>query len=145
MAGSDVSAATYPEGAAIALLAVIAYQGFAIAILGLGMPWIAKSFRLSQSAIAHLYAAMSLSALIGFAAGRMTDLIGRRRMLLGAMAGASLASRGAALSHSIQAFIACEILVFAFAPVGGACAGTIVAETHIPISLQPDTVIFPVS
>jgi hypothetical protein len=44
------------------VVALMLYQGFTIAILGTGAPWIARSFRLDQSGIARTFAWVSLSA-----------------------------------------------------------------------------------
>jgi hypothetical protein len=52
------------------VVALMFYQGFTIAILGTGAPWIAKSFSLDQSGIARTFAWVSLSAFGALALGR---------------------------------------------------------------------------
>src|SRR5580700_4281379 len=78
----------------IALLGTVVYQGFVFSILGLGSPWISPRFGLDAAGLAVFYAWMSLAAPIGFVLGRLIDRLGRRRMLLVCVSGASLACLG---------------------------------------------------
>ena len=53
------------------VVALMLYQGFTIAIMGTGAPWIAGSFGLNQSGIARTFAWVSLSAFGALALARM--------------------------------------------------------------------------
>src|SRR5512140_1212068 len=68
-----------------AICGMLYYQGYTMAINGIGAPWIAKSFNLGESGIATLYAWISISALGALALSRLADRIGRRRVLLTCM------------------------------------------------------------
>ncbi|MGB8412514.1 MAG: MFS transporter [Candidatus Binatus sp.] len=103
---------------------VLAFEGFASAINGIGSPWIAKSFQLGESGIAGLFAWISLSAIGALGLSRMIDRVGRRRMLLVCMAGTSVSALAAALSTNIAAFALCEIGLYAF--IGATIADGIV-------------------
>ena len=46
----------------VAICGMLYYQGYTMAINGIGAPWIAKSFNLGESGIARLYAWISISA-----------------------------------------------------------------------------------
>jgi Major Facilitator Superfamily len=96
-----------------AVMAILCYQGYAYTILGVGAPFIAKSFGLSQSAIARTYAWIALHALGALILSRMADRNGRRRVILLGLAVTPLASLGAALSHGIAGFIFFEIITYA--------------------------------
>src|SRR5260370_41419857 len=65
-----------------AIAAILAYQGYAFATLGVGAPFIAKSFGLDQSGIARMFAWISLDAFGALILSRMADRIGRRRILM---------------------------------------------------------------
>jgi len=82
----------------LALVAMLFYQGFAIAIVSVAAPWIGTSFHLDGSGIARLFAWISLSALGALALSRMIDRYGRRRMILWCMAAIPVCSIGAAVS-----------------------------------------------
>src|SRR5882757_3475062 len=65
--------------------AMLWYQGFTMAINGIGAPWIAKSFALSESGIAKMYAWISVSAIGALILSRCADRLGRRRVLMWCM------------------------------------------------------------
>jgi predicted MFS family arabinose efflux permease len=90
------------------------YQGFTIAILGTGAPWIARSFGLDQSGIARTFAWVSLSAFGALALSRMADRVGRRRVVLWSMIGTPLSALGAALSPHVGWLIVSSIFMYAF-------------------------------
>ncbi|MBI4518447.1 MAG: MFS transporter [Deltaproteobacteria bacterium] len=128
-----------PESAARArrllrtVLAVMYYQGFAIAINGVSAPWIEKSFGLGQSGIATLYAWISLSAIGALVLSRLTDRIGRRRVLLGSMAATPLCALAAAASFSLPLFTFWEILLYAC--IGTCLSGSVVMlAEELPIA-----------
>jgi hypothetical protein len=58
------------------LFGILCYQGYAFAILGVGAPFIGKSFGLDQSGIARVYAWISLNSIGALALSRMADRIG---------------------------------------------------------------------
>ena len=80
----------------LALVAMLFYQGFAVAIVSVAAPWIGTSFHLDGAGIARLFAWISLSALGALALSRMIDRYGRRRMILWCMAAIPVCSIGAA-------------------------------------------------
>jgi MFS family permease len=96
------------------VVALMFYQGFTIAILGTGAPWIARSFSLDQSGIARTFAWVSLSAFGALALARMADRVGRRRVVLWSMIGTPLSALGAALSPHAGWLVVSSIFMFAF-------------------------------
>ena len=68
----------------LALVAMLFYQGFAVAIVSVAAPSIGTSFHLDGASIARLFAWISLSALGALALSRMIDRYGSRRMILDA-------------------------------------------------------------
>ena len=95
-----------------ALFAILCYQGYAYVILGVGAPFIGKSFGLDQSGIARMYAWISLNSIGALVLSRMADRIGRRRVLILGLFITPLGSLGALLSSSAAWFILFEILVY---------------------------------
>jgi putative MFS transporter len=110
------------------IFAMLCYQGFTMAINGIGAPWIAKSFNLSQSGIAALYAWISLSAIGALILSRMADRVGRRRVLVWCMGATPLCALAAALSVSMPLFIGFEILLYAFILATVTSAVVVLAE-----------------
>lgn len=106
------------------VVALMLYQGFTMAILGTGASWIAQSFGLDQSGIAPSFAWISLSAFGALALSRMADRVGRRRVVLWAMAGTPLSALGAALAPRLEWLVVASIWMYAF--LGAAIAGGIV-------------------
>jgi len=115
-----------PENRRLArsIATVLAFESFAMSVNGIGSPWIAKSFHLGESGIAGLFAWISLSALVALGLSRMSDRLGRRRLLLACMAGTAVSALAAALATNIVAFALCEIALYAF--TGATIAGGIV-------------------
>jgi MFS family permease len=107
-----------------AVLALLYYQGYAFAILGVAAPFIAKSFALDQSGIARMYAWISVNAFAALVLSRMADRIGRRRILLLCLVITPVCSMGAALSSNITRFIFFEVL--AYAAIGATFASSYV-------------------
>jgi MFS family permease len=105
---------TEPHGrkTTFALFAILCYQGYAFTILGVGAPFIAKSFALDQSGIARMYAWISLNSIGALVLSRMADRIGRRRILMLSLFMTPLGSLGALLSSNVAWFILFEILVY---------------------------------
>ena len=117
----------------LALVAMLFYQGFAIAIVSVAAPWIGTSFHLDGSGIARLFAWISLSALGALALSRMIDRYGRRRMILWCMAAIPVCSIGAAVSIKLFWFAIFQIGLYAV--VGAAGSGCVVMlSEELPIA-----------
>jgi MFS family permease len=117
----------------LALLAMLFYQGFAIAIVSVAAPWIGTSFHLDGSGIARLFAWISLSALGALALSRMIDRHGRRVMILWCMAAIPICSIGAAVSTRLLWFAIFQIGLYAV--VGAAGSGCVVMlSEELPIA-----------
>jgi MFS family permease len=104
-----------------------------MSINGVGAPWIAKSFHLGESGIAGLFAWISLSAIGALGLSRMSDHLGRRRMLLVSVAGSAVCALAAAFSTNIAAFALCGIALYAFIRATIA-AGTVILAEELAIS-----------
>src|SRR6516165_3441468 len=83
-----------------ALFAILCYQGYAFAFLGVGAPFIAKSFNFDQSGIARMYAWISLNSAGALILARMADRVGRRRIVLLSLLLTPICSLAAAISDS---------------------------------------------
>src|SRR5207245_2372249 len=95
------SRAGYPSRPAAiigAIVILLVYQGYSLSIVGVASPWIAKSFDLDQSALAGLFAWMSVAALGALFLARLADRIGRRRIILTSLVLTPMLSVGAAAS-----------------------------------------------
>lgn len=107
-----------------AVFAILAYQGYAFALLGVAAPFIATGFGLDESGIARMYAWISLNSLGALLLSRMADRFGRRRILLLTLVATPLCSLGAALARQTAWFISFEIVVYA--AIGAAITSSIV-------------------
>ncbi|MGH7879100.1 MAG: MFS transporter, partial [Candidatus Binataceae bacterium] len=107
-----------------AIFAILNFQGYAFALLGVAAPFIATSFVLDQSGIARMYAWISLNAFGALILSRMADRVGRRRILIMCVIATGLCSLGAALSTRASTFIAFEIV--AYAAIGATITSSIV-------------------
>src|SRR6185312_10206105 len=87
-----------------AIVILLIYQGYTLSIVGAASPWIAKTFNLDQSALARLFAWMSVSALGTLLLARLGDRRGRRPIILLCLTGAPLCAAGAALTRSLVLF-----------------------------------------
>jgi putative MFS transporter len=96
-----------------ALFAILCYQGYAFAFLGVGAPFIAKSFNFDQSGIARMYAWISLNSVGALILARMADRVGRRRIVLLSLLLTPICSLAAAISDSATFFILFEIIAYA--------------------------------
>lgn len=106
-------------------------------ILGVGAPFIGKSFGLGQSGIAGMYAWISVNSIGALVLSRMADRIGRRRILMLGLIVTPLCSLGAALSSSAAWFIVFEILVYA--AIGAAFGSAIVMMAEaLPIAKRSE-------
>ena len=117
----------------LALVAMLFYQGFAVAIVSVAAPWIGTSFHLDGAGIARLFAWISLSALGALALSRMIDRYGRRRMILWCMAAIPVCSIGAAVSTTLIWFAIFQVGLYAV--VGAAGSGCVVMlSEELPIA-----------
>jgi len=82
--------------------------------LGVGAPFIAKSFGLDQSGIARMFAWISLDAFGALILSRMADRVGRRRILMWSLVATPLCAIGAALSESRLWFIIFVMGMYSF-------------------------------
>jgi MFS family permease len=117
----------------LALVAMLFYQGFAIAIVSVAAPWIGTSFHLDGAGIARLFAWISLSALGALALSRMIDRYGRRRMILWCMAAIPICSIGAAVSSQLFWFTIFQIGLYAVVGAAGSGCVVMLSET-LPIA-----------
>jgi MFS family permease len=117
----------------ILAMAMLFYQGYISAIAPIASPWIAKSFRLDQSAIAAVFAWLALAYLGALVLSRMADNFGRRSVMLWSMTAMPLCALGAALSSNLAPFVLFMILLNAFGGAVFASAIVIVAEV-LPIA-----------
>jgi MFS family permease len=113
-----------PRRTVVLLSGLLLYQGYAMSINAIAAPWIARSFELSQSGIAALYACISVSAIGALLLSRLIDRVGRRRVLLWCMTATPLCALGAALSTSIPLFVLFEIFMYAF--IGATVSASVV-------------------
>src|SRR5487761_2467697 len=80
----------------VALCGILAYQGYTMAINGIGAPFIAASFGLGDAGIARLCAWISPAAVGALLLLRLADRAGRRRVLLACTAATPVAALTAA-------------------------------------------------
>jgi MFS family permease len=107
-----------------ALFAILCYQGYAFAFLGVGAPFIAASFHFGQSDIARMYAWISLNAVGALILSWMADRVGRRRIVLVSLLLTPMCSLAAAISNGAALFVLFEII--AYAGIGATFASSFV-------------------
>lgn len=103
---------------------MLAFQGFTLAINGIGAPFIARDFGLDDTGIAGLYAFVASAAFGVLALSRLADRVGRRRVVLASMTATSLAAVAAAVTHDVVVFAVLFTLLNAF--VGATVSGAVV-------------------
>jgi AAHS family 3-hydroxyphenylpropionic acid transporter len=108
----------------ISVVAILGYQGYTFATLGVGAPFIAKSFGLDQSGIARMFAWIAIDAFGVLIVSRMADQMGRRRILTWSLIATPLCAIGAALCVSQPWFIIFMIGMYSF--IGATFASAIV-------------------
>ena len=106
------------------IVILLIYQGYCLSIVGVASPWIAQSFALDPPALARLFAWMSLSAVGTFLLSRLSDRVGRRRIILLSLVVAPLFALGAGLALRPWVFVLFEILISAL--LGGSVSSAIV-------------------
>jgi MFS family permease len=107
-----------------AIVLLLIYQGYSLSVVGVAAPWIAKSFSLSETRLAELFAWISVSALGALILARMADRVGRRCIILTSLILAPLFALGAALARDPKLFAIFEILISAL--LGGSVSSAIV-------------------
>jgi MFS family permease len=107
-----------------AIFAILFYQGYTMAINAIAAPWVARSFALSQSGIAAVYACISVSAIGALILSRYIDRLGRRRVLLWCMTATPLCALAAAVPAPLPLFVAFEIMLYGF--IGATVSGSVV-------------------
>ncbi len=117
--------------AAIVILQI--YQGYTLSIAGIASPWISKSFALDQSALAKLFAWMSVSAFGSLALSRWADRVGRRRIILLSLVLAPLLSLGSAVAQGAVSFAVYQILISALLG-GSVTSGIALLAEELPVN-----------
>ena len=137
--GDDVQAVagSHGERTVRALFAILSCQGYAFAFLGVGAPFVAKSFGLNQSGIARMYAWISLNAIGALILSRMADRVGRRQIVTLGLVMTPLCSVGAALSAKAAWFIFFEIAAYSAILATFGSAIVMVAEA-LPIGRRSE-------
>ena len=113
----------------VALCGVLAYQGYTMAINGIGAPFVAASFGLSDAGIARLYAWISPAALGALLLLRLADRVGRRRVLLACTAATPVAALAAAAARNVVLFALCDVLLYAVIGAAVSSAVILLAES----------------
>lgn len=125
---AELAPATRPALAGLALAALLSSLGVSIA--NVGLPALAQAFGAPFQAVQWVVLAylVALAALV-LGAGRLGDLVGRRRVLLVGLALFAAASLAAALAPSLAMLVAARALQGAGAAVMTALAMALVSET----------------
>jgi MFS family permease len=134
---ANVGAATYGTRTVRSLFAILSYQGYALSILGVGAPFIAKSFALDQGGIARMYAWISLNSIGALVLSRMADRVGRRQIVALGLIMTPLCSLGAALAAKAAWFILFEIAAYSAILATFGSAIVMVAEA-LPIAKRSE-------
>lgn len=111
-----------------ALLALLFVNGVAQMVSAGAAAFFREDFGLSEAELAKLFAYLSLGSLGAVILGRVMDRVGRRRMLLVNVTGASLGALGIALAPSLWVFVVFQIVNVAFAGALAATARTFLTE-----------------
>ncbi len=111
-----------------AIFSLLLYQGYTMAINGIASPFVARSFGLDEAGIAQLFAWISLSSIGALLLSRLTDRVGRRRILLLCMTATPLLALAAAAANSLAMFATIEIFLFAFITASVSASVVMLAE-----------------
>lgn len=115
-----------------AIVLLLIYQGYTLSVSGIASPWIARSFHLSQSALAELFAWMSVSAFGSMLLARLADRVGRRLVILLSLILAPLFAFGAALAPWASLFAIFQILISALLG-GSVSSATVMLAEELPM------------
>jgi AAHS family benzoate transporter-like MFS transporter len=114
-----------------AIVLLLIYQGYTLSVSGIASPWIAKSFHLSQPALARLFAWMSISAFGSMLLARLADRVGRRLIILTSLVLAPIFALGAALALWAWLFALFQILIAALLG-GSVSSATVMLAEELP-------------
>jgi MFS family permease len=114
-----------PSGA---VLAMLAYQGYNLAILGVAAPWLMITYGLDQRGLAWLVASVSLSALGGLALARLLDRLGRRPVVVWCLGATPICAIGAGLAGRPSTFALWGIVLYSLVGVVIASGIVLIAE-----------------
>jgi MFS family permease len=128
--GAESSTGSWAIIGAIVLLLI--YQGYTLSVSGIASPWIAKSFHLSQPALARLFAWMSISAFGSMLLARLADRVGRRLIILMSLVLAPAFALGAALAPWAWLFALFQILISALLG-GSVSSATVMLAEELPM------------
>jgi MFS family permease len=115
-----------------AIVLLLIYQGYTLSVSGIASPWIAKSFHLSQPALARLFAWMSVSAFGSMLLARLADRVGRRTIILTSLLLAPIFALGAALSPSVWLFGFFQTLIAGLLG-GSVSSATVMLAEELPM------------
>jgi AAHS family benzoate transporter-like MFS transporter len=115
-----------------AIVLLLIYQGYTLSVSGIASPWIAKSFHLSQPALARLFAWMSISAFGSMLLARLADRVGRRLIILTSLVLAPIFALGAALALWAWLFALFQILIAALLG-GSVSSATVMLAEELPM------------
>jgi len=115
-----------------AIILLLVYQGYTLSVSGIASPWIAKSFHLSQPALARLFAWMSISAFGSMLLARLADRVGRRLIILSSLVLAPIFALGAALAPWAWLFALFQVLISALLG-GSVSSATVMLAEELPM------------
>ena len=115
-----------------AIILLLVYQGYTLSVSGIASPWIAKSFHLSQPALARLFAWMSISAFGSMLLARLADRVGRRLIILSSLVLAPVFALGAALAPWAWLFALFQVLISALLG-GSVSSATVMLAEELPM------------
>jgi MFS family permease len=115
-----------------AIILLLVYQGYTLSVSGIASPWIAKSFHLSQPALARLFAWMSISAFGSMLLARLADRVGRRLIILSSLVLAPAFALGAALAPWAWLFALFQVLISALLG-GSVSSATVMLAEELPM------------
>ncbi|HXM55951.1 MAG TPA: MFS transporter [Candidatus Dormibacteraeota bacterium] len=108
------------------------FVSFDSAVLVLALPAIAADFRTPVADLGRLGSALSLGTLAALPVAMQADRVGRRRLLVLAVAGFSLANLASAWSPSLGWLAASRVVAVCFETVAGGTATALVVEEVAP-------------
>lgn len=104
------------------------FEGYDLNVITVALKPIRTTFGIDQAAASAWIALVYLGALPAIFAARMADRHGRRRLLLGAIVGYTIATGATALGPDLGAFVAAQFLARFFLVAQASVTWTIVAE-----------------
>jgi predicted MFS family arabinose efflux permease len=105
---------------------------FDSAVLVLALPAIAADFRTPVAELSRLGSALSLGTIAALPLAMQADRVGRRRLLILAVAAFSLANLASAAAPSVTWLVASRVVAVCFETVAGAVATALVVEEVAP-------------